>query len=388
MRLFVDITRLARAGDEGTGIHRVTKEYLARFLRHPAPFSACIPLAGTGTGIASAAEAARRLVPDVSVPDLGLDAARAGDVVLVLDSFGWHTEAEWAAADAALARGVRFIPLIYDIFPLTHPDWFPDGFRVAASAWLRAIVARASTLFAISHATAAELARAAETGPLAPRPTVVVPLGSDPSIIRSDGPPPQALARLPLAEAAHERLLFLVVGTVEIRKAQADVLTAADALWAAGCDFALAVAGRRGWCSNGAEQRMAEHPEAGKRLFRLAELDDAALWEAYRLADCVVMASQDEGYGLPLVEAARLGRPVLARDRPVFREVAGDGALYFPDGGPEAIAQGLLAAMTLLAERRFPDPARVPRRSWEEAWRELRAKLIQAIEWEDTVHAV
>ncbi len=46
-------------------------------------------------------------------------------------------------------------------------------------------------------------------------------------------------------------------------------------------------------------------------------------------AHALVSASKNEGFGLPIIEAMRLGVPVVCSDIPIFHEVAGSGALYF-----------------------------------------------------------
>lgn len=61
----------------------------------------------------------------------------------------------------------------------------------------------------------------------------------------------------------------------------------------------------------------------------LGTLQPEALWAAYELADVLVMPSLVETVGLPMLEAASAGTPVLAADRPYARETCGDGALYF-----------------------------------------------------------
>lgn len=58
------------------------------------------------------------------------------------------------------------------------------------------------------------------------------------------------------------------------------------------------------------------------------------------LADDAIMvsASKAEGYGLPLAEALKLGVPAVVSDMEIFREVAGDGALYADPDSPQDFA--------------------------------------------------
>ena len=58
------------------------------------------------------------------------------------------------------------------------------------------------------------------------------------------------------------------------------------------------------------------------------------------------MASRGEGFGLPLIEAATHGRPVLARDLPVFREQRLPNAYFFSDEAPAALGECLLQLLT------------------------------------------
>jgi len=57
-------------------------------------------------------------------------------------------------------------------------------------------------------------------------------------------------------------------------------------------------------------------------------VDNSNLVFFYNLADVFVTCSYYEGFGLPLLEALGCGCPVVCSDIPVFREVAGDGALF------------------------------------------------------------
>jgi len=60
----------------------------------------------------------------------------------------------------------------------------------------------------------------------------------------------------------------------------------------------------------------------------------------------VLLTSESEGFGLPVLEAGLMRVPVVCSDLDVFREVAGDAAWTFPvDGSPEVVADALAAAL-------------------------------------------
>ena len=58
-------------------------------------------------------------------------------------------------------------------------------------------------------------------------------------------------------------------------------------------------------------------------------LKKRTLWAAYQLADLLVMPSIAETVGLPMLEAATAGLPVLAADLPYAHDTLGDAAIYF-----------------------------------------------------------
>lgn len=60
-------------------------------------------------------------------------------------------------------------------------------------------------------------------------------------------------------------------------------------------------------------------------------------------ATALVTASRAEGFGIPLIEAMRLGTPVVVSDIPIFREIGGVAAMFFDPENPEALVAALWA---------------------------------------------
>ena len=83
--------------------------------------------------------------------------------------------------------------------------------------------------------------------------------------------------------------------------------------------------------------------------------------DLYRVADALLLPSRDEGFGLPLIEAAVCRLPVICADLPALREVAGREATYIdPDGDPGEIAA--LIRERLATDRSHRLSSRVRRR--------------------------
>ncbi len=57
----------------------------------------------------------------------------------------------------------------------------------------------------------------------------------------------------------------------------------------------------------------------------------------------MIAASIAEGFGLPIIEGAQHGLDIIARDIPVFREVAGNNAFYFQSDKAEDLSDAIKA---------------------------------------------
>jgi glycosyltransferase involved in cell wall biosynthesis len=192
---------------------------------------------------------------------------------------------------------------------------------------------------AISRLRQLEMARALG---LAAREVPVVPNGVDPFELAGLGP--RALALLRRAEALAADPLLLVPLRVTPRKRLELAFEAAAALLPRLPGLRVVVTGPLGPHSADnrayAERLLALRSEWGlegavRFLFELSPpggdhpVRSRDVAELYRVSDAVLVPSEAEGFGLPLVEAALARVPVVCADLPVLREVGGPGLFTF-----------------------------------------------------------
>jgi len=72
------------------------------------------------------------------------------------------------------------------------------------------------------------------------------------------------------------------------------------------------------------------------------DLTDEQMVQAYEESDLVVLASTYEGFGMPIIEAQAVGRPVVASNIEPMVSVAGGSACLVDPWDPESIRRGLL----------------------------------------------
>jgi glycosyltransferase involved in cell wall biosynthesis len=80
-------------------------------------------------------------------------------------------------------------------------------------------------------------------------------------------------------------------------------------------------------------------------------LDRSTLAAIYRRSALLLLPSEREGFGLPLVEALSCGTPVVASDIPVLREVGGDAVTYCAVGDVDGWSRTIAALLDERAER-------------------------------------
>ncbi len=243
--------------------------------------------------------------------------------------------------------------------------------REPRPAWFRAMARRtleglrkAAVVF---HATAAVREQIERAGLLPPGRLVRAPLGVAPEFVAADGAAPGP----PAAPAGGPFLLH--VGSCIARK-RIDVLLEVFARARSGEPGLRLV--QVGGTFTPAQRAQVEKLGLGDAVLQLRGLGRLELARLYRGARALLLPSEAEGFGIPLVEALACGAPVVASDIPALREVGGEAAVYRPVGD---VAGWVDAVRGLLrGEAAAPDRARRLEQAGRFTWQAHAAAVVGA----------
>ncbi|MES2297866.1 MAG: glycosyltransferase [Pseudomonadota bacterium] len=373
-QLLVDISALVQT-DHKTGIQRVVRSILLALIKNPPPGYRIEPVYSEGTR--RSYRYARRFTfgmlggPAPQLEDAPIE-ARAGDLFLGLDLASNITTQNEPLLLQLRRRGVRLWFVVYDLLPLLRPDGFPYGAQKYYGDYINTITLVADGIATISRAVSDELAHWIATHPnrrAAPLQLSYFHLGADiEASAPSTGLPPN-IERV--RHALQSAPTLLMVGTLEPRKGQAQALAACELLWEKGVALNLVIVGKDGWLMEALVKRLQHHPQHEGQLFWLPGASDETLQLLYASCSVLLAASEGEGFGLPLIEAARHGLPILARDIAVFREVAGEHASYFTGRDAASLAEAIEAWLALRAAGSAPASQRMPWLNWQQSAQQL-----------------
>jgi glycosyltransferase involved in cell wall biosynthesis len=379
-QILIDISELIHR-DAKTGIQRVVRSILAELLLNPPSGYLIEPVYATSQ--AGGYRYAKRFkskflgCAETQEEDDWIDFSN-GDFFIGLD-LQHHVVMHQANFYKLLQNcGVSVYFIVYDLLPVLLPAVFPDGAYAAHNNWL-SVLAQTDGVICISRAVADEMCDWLKIcGPARLRPLEIgwFHLGADMSqSIPVKGLPESAehvLAKL------SKRPTFLMVGTIEPRKGQMQTLLAFEKLWEAGLDINLVIIGKQGWNVDLLLEMLRTHTELNHRLFWLEGVSDEYLDKVYKVSSCLIAASEGEGFGLPLIESAQYRTPILARDIPVFREVAGDHAMYFDNSkSPSTLSQKIVEWLDLHSKNMHPKVDDLPWLTWKQSTQQLLSVVLE-----------
>jgi glycosyltransferase involved in cell wall biosynthesis len=329
--LLIDISELVKI-DAHTGIQRVTRAILKALTEIKLPNMHVRPVYATSVkGYQYVGNSLGENISEIGAIESPIRAA-PGDIFLGLDLI--HPDilrAQRTVLEAFRQRGVKTLFIVYDLIPIIYPQFANVGVPEGHAEWLD-IVTDADGAICISQTVANDVKDWLKRNKVSKVDTYKIGhfyLGADiENSVPTQGDPVNFSA---IESAMQVRPTFLMVGTVEPRKGYQQTIDAFKLLWDKGFDANLIMLGKPGWKAEKLYNAINQNKEFNKRLFWLQGASDEYLKKLYEQTTALIAASYCEGYGLPLIEAARHRLPVIARDTPIFREVAQEHAYYFQD---------------------------------------------------------
>jgi glycosyltransferase involved in cell wall biosynthesis len=378
-QLFVDISELVNR-DAKSGIQRVVRSILLHLLSNPPLGYRVEPVySETGySGLRYARKFTQRFMN--TQEEVGENAPitySKGDLYIGLDLTAHLFPGMNATLRQLRSSGVKIHYVVYDLTPLNNRQWHSEGMTQAFTGWIDSLTQYSDSLVCISKAVADEVKAWLHQHP--PQPVRRLPvnyfhLGADiQSSLPSNGLPDTAEQTLRILQASPS---FLMVGTVEPRKGYAQSLDAFEQLWKKGSAVNLVIVGKAGWNVDALIDRLRNHPELNKRLHWLEGISDEYLQKIYQTSTALLAASQAEGFGLPLIEAAQYELPVIARGLPVFKEVAGKHAYYFDGVGARTLANAIKIWLDLKEKNKEPSSVGMKWLTWAESSQQLLKKTL------------
>lgn len=376
-QLLVDISVLVE-NDAKTGIQRVVRNILREWLSNPPKGYKVEPVyAEINKPYCYAKKYTAGFLKEDTDPNRDdVVEFSSGDIFLGLDLlYPFLAEKHYSFFRKMKNHGVTVKFIVYDLLPILLPNYVVQGAPEAHARWLK-FVSQSDGAICISQSVALELKEWLDKERVPRSRSFEIDwfhLGANEEV-----PITPLLGDLKneveAIKVLSENPSFLSVGTIEPRKGHAQILSAFELLWEQGHDVNLVLVGKQGWKVDQLIEKLRKHPELGSHLFWFSGVCDPYLSEIYKHCTCLIAASEGEGFGLPLIEAAHKGIPIIARNIPVFREIAGNHAYYFEGLSPNDLALAIERWLKLAVKNIAPNSKEIPWCTWKEsAWKLLRA---------------
>ena len=266
-----------------------------------------------------------------------------------------HSNLTETVLGAVRAAGCTKISImVHDMIPLDYPQFTKDGIPEQFRRRMMVVAKYADRVICNSADTQGRVQAYFSAWGSTPD-TIVAHLGVEPMT--------------PKATPVVDAKSFVVLGTIEPRKNHQILFEAWENLAETVPDAQmpnLHVVGKRGWNNQRVFTFLDSAPLMGRHIFEHNNLRDAELASLIANSAALLFPSHAEGFGLPALEAAQLGVPVICSDLPVFHEILGRAATYLPVDDPARWAQSVqsVANRTIKTPsgREIPDiPPKIPR---------------------------
>lgn len=145
---------------------------------------------------------------------------------------------------------------------------------------------------------------------------------------------------------------ILSLGTIEKRKNTAGIVLAFDLIKKIHPDLKLVLAGKNGFGSD-ETHKCIENSNFKKDIHVLDYVDEKTKQSLLHEAQVVLFPSFYEGFGLPALEALRIGCPTVTCKSTVFEELISDPRFLADDFSPQAIADKTIELLRFTSDDRL-----------------------------------
>jgi glycosyltransferase involved in cell wall biosynthesis len=242
-------------------------------------------------------------------------------------------------------RGVPYVLTVHDLVPLLLPETVSARFRWQFRLWLARSLEVAQQVICVSETARTSVL---ERFAVNPRKLHVVHHGVD-HVDRVA--PPDATTVKWLDALGLESPWILYAGALDARKNVELLLRAVERLHDGGQKVTLVLAGQRWFGAGRIEQELRRVKERGVDVRPLGYLADPVFYALMKRAGVFVFPSRYEGFGLPPLEAMRLGVPTIISTEGSLPEVCGDGAAQVGPDDVAGLASLLSSWLSSAAER-------------------------------------
>ncbi len=344
--VLLDVSRLvSRAGRSPTGVDRVELAYLKKF--STAPFQS-FALARTALGFVLLDQQGMALflrhwedanwphpdfvsrmntrlsgsakVGQTAVRSLAVDRARPSRLAQLIRrrlpgafsyfNVGHSNLSKRVLRSVSAAQGAKVIAMIHDTIPLDSPEFQRPASQARFKVLFENVAEFADHILCPSEAEAKNVKKHLADGVHSPTVTATH-LGVE--LAPEEALPPDL----------QDKPFFMTLGTIEPRKNHALLLD----IWRSLRSEAplLVICGSRGW-ENAKVFNQLDRGVSG--VLEMPDVSDGMIFAMMRQTSGFLFPSFREGFGLPPVEAALAGAPILCADLPSCREILGDKAVY------------------------------------------------------------
>lgn len=318
--IYVDVSIFAK-NDNKTGIQRVVREVIFQLLSDKS-IADKIKFVVATKGVAYREVGCRIIAGELKFDQVrkkdGLIKPSKNDIFLGLDFCPHIVPEHFLRMIKWKKSGVRFAWVLYDMIPLYNPQWFTSNITECFRSWINAILLLSDVVLCISQ-TVEQQARSYANNLGLDRNFSTIRLGY--GFRKQEKTAYFDSTNAIIQEQFNNKPFVLMVSTLEPRKGYVDILAALNEIWDDhASDVSIVIVGQQGWNVDSLMKSICM-PKHKNRIYWLSSVNDELLFYLYQASLGVIVASYDEGYGLPLIEAIAHDKHILVRNTKIFQEV-------------------------------------------------------------------